>query len=330
MSVSSPPGLDLAAFTSWMDSALPGLREGELCAEVLAGGRSNLTYRVSDRQTSWVLRRPPLGHVLPSAHDMAREYRLISALAPTPVPVAEPIAFCDDEDVIGARFYLMSYVEGQAFPESDLPADLTAQDLARMYDLLVDTLVQLHDVDPASVGLGDLGRPDGFLERQVRRWGSQWEASETRPLAGIPAVIEQLTADIPSSPSPAIVHGDFRLGNVMVSPARDAVVAVVDWEMATIGDPLADLGLLVAYLEFPGDARMPSPDALTNRYAAARGVDLSRIGWYVGLANFKLAVICEGIHHRYLAGQTVGEGFGHFGETVPVLVSSALRALQRK
>jgi aminoglycoside phosphotransferase (APT) family kinase protein len=323
----SPPGLNLDALTGWFDTSVPG-RNGALSAELLAGGRSNLTYRVTDGDSSWVLRRPPLGHVLPSAHDMGREYRLISALAPTPVPVPSPIAFCDHDDIIGAKFYVMGFIDGIAFNESEIPADLKPPQLADLYTVLIDVLVRLHQVNPHTVGLGNLGKPDGYLERQIKRWRGQWEASETRPLPDLWKLIEKLQKQLPWSQNPTIVHGDFRLGNVMLTPARDDIAAVVDWEMATVGDPLTDLGMAIAYLEFSGDDRVPPRELLTTRYAAARGLDLSEIGWYVALANFKLAVICEGIHHRYLAGQTVGEGFGHFGETVPVLISSALRALR--
>lgn len=327
MNVASPPGIDLAALTRWMDREWPGLRCGDLAAEVLVGGRSNLTYRVTDDSSVWVLRRPPLGHVLPSAHDMAREYRLIGALSPTPVPVATPLGFCDREDVLGSPFYLMSYVVGDIYIEGALPAALTATEISGLYELLVDALALLHDVDADAAGLGDLGRPEGYLDRQVRRWQGQWERSETKPLPEIHRVIELLNARVPRSPAPAIVHGDFRLGNVIVAPAHDSIAAVVDWEMATLGDPLADLGLLLTYLRFADDERMPDREALVERYGSARDVDLSDIAWYVGLGNFKLAVIAEGIHRRFLAGQTVGAGFERIGDAVPGLVNTALREL---
>jgi aminoglycoside phosphotransferase (APT) family kinase protein len=328
--VKSPPGLDLSTLTRWMDSELPELRHGPLVAESLSGGRSNLTYRLSDGTSDWVLRRPPLGHVLPSAHDMAREYRLISALAPTDVPVPTPLAFCAAEDVIGARFYLMSYVQGEIVDEHDLPESTTTEELSRIYDLMVDALVLIHKVVPSRVGLGDLGRPEGFLERQIRRWQAQWEASQTRPLADVDVALDLLRSNLPDRTASSIVHGDYRIGNVLFSPGRTDVAAVVDWEMATLGDPLADLGLLVAYHEQSTDARVPPTERLTARYAAALGADVSDLDWYIGLANFKLAVICEGIHHRHLAGQTVGEGFDQIGETVPLLLASAVDALQRK
>ena len=327
---SSPPGLELPKLTEWLDSELPGLREGALVAQPLSGGFSNLTYRVSDGVSDWVVRRPPLGHVLPSAHDMSREYRIISALAPTDVPVATPLAFCADEDVIGARFYVMSYVEGQVVDEHNLPASTTTAALTALYDRMVDALILIHKLDPEQVGLGDLGRPRGFLERQVKRWHTQWEASQTRSLADIDLAVDLLLADLPNRSVTTIVHGDYRIGNVLFSPSGDAVAAVVDWEMATLGDPLADIGLLVAYHEQAIDCRVPPTAHLISRYAKGLAVDVSEIGWFVGLANFKLAVISEGIHHRHLAGQTVGEGFDRIGETVPSLLASAVSALQRK
>ena len=326
----SPAGLNLSTFTAWMDEQLPGVRQAPLIAERLSGGRSNLTYLLTDGHSRWVLRRPPLGHVLPSAHDMNREYRVTSALARTPVPVPEPLAFCNTEEVLGAPFYLMRYVEGQVLDEENLPATMTREQVERAYDLFVDALTLIHRVKPEQVGLGDLGRPEGFLQRQVKRWLSQWEASETRPLPDVQITVDLLLSDMPDQSAATIVHGDYRIGNVLFSPAFETVAAVVDWEMATLGDPLCDLGMLVAYREQSSDARVPDTARLTHRYAAALGVDISGLGWYIGLANFKLAVICEGIHHRYLGGQTVGEGFEHFGETVPVLLASAVRALDRK
>jgi aminoglycoside phosphotransferase (APT) family kinase protein len=330
MIVSSPPGLDLPSLTQWMDSEQTGLRQGVLVAEPLSGGKSNLTYRVSDGASEWVLRRPPLGHVLPSAHDMAREFRVISALAQTDVPVAEPVAFCDAEDIIGARFYLMSYVNGRAVDEHDLPASATREEFTEMHRLLVDALASIHRVEPGDVGLGALGRPDGYLARQIKRWRTQWEASETRPLPEVDVIVGMLQSGLPTRSDASIVHGDYRIGNVLFSPAGDSVAAVVDWEMATLGDPLADLGLFVAYHDQACDDRLPTTDWLIERYASASGKDVSELGWYLGLANFKLAVICEGIHRRYLAGQTVGEGFDRIGETVPPLLAAAIYALQRK
>jgi aminoglycoside phosphotransferase (APT) family kinase protein len=333
------PGLDLAPLTSWLDAACPGLRHGALSAEVIAGGKSNLTYRLTDGARLWALRRPPLGHVLPTAHDMAREYRVISALAGTAVPVARAIALCTDPAVIGAPFYVMSYVDGVVLDRPDAVRALDHDAAKRVGEALVDTLVELHGVAPDEVGLADFGRPAGFLERQVRRWHKQWRASETRPVPELQQVVDGLLADVPESPPPAIVHGDYRLTNLIYTHDVTRIAAVVDWEMATIGDPLADLGLLVVYhgLAEQSDLTMPrmrpadgflSPDEMVARYTAGAQRDLDRLPWYVALGFFKLAVIAEGIAARHLQGKTVGAGFENFGAIVPMLLSRALDALR--
>jgi aminoglycoside phosphotransferase (APT) family kinase protein len=314
------------------------MRRGELDGAVIAGGKSNLTYRITDGTSTWALRRPPLAHVLPTAHDMVREFRVISALAPTGVPVAEPIALCEDLAVLGAPFYLMGFVDGVVLDKPALLADLDPADARRSCELLMDTLVELHEVDPASVGLSDFGRPEGFLARQVRRWHQQWQASETRPLAELDKVVDRLGEALPEQSAPAIVHGDYRLTNVMFSTGIERIAAVVDWEMATLGDPLTDVGLLVVYqdLAAEGDAVMPrmppsrgflTSAEMVDRYAASSPRSLEHLDWYVGFGYFKLAVVAEGIHHRYLAGKTVGSGFDHFGPGVPRLLESALLRL---
>ncbi len=332
------PGLDLAALTRWLDAEHPGLRGGELSGQLLAGGKSNLTYRVTDGTSTWALRRPPLAHVLPTAHDMAREFRVISALTGTEVPVAGPVALCSEPGVLGAPFYLMDFVDGVVFDQPDALARLTPGSARQACEQLTDTLVALHAVDPVAVGLGDFGRPDGFLARQVRRWHQQWQASETRPLDVLGEVVARLTETVPEQSPAAIVHGDYRLTNVMFRPDLSGIAAVVDWEMATVGDPLTDVGLLVVYqtLSAEDDFVMPrmSPDdgflsaeQMVTRYDARSQRDLSHLGWYVGLGYFKLAVVAEGIHHRYLQGKTVGAGFDHFGPAVPSLLAAALSAL---
>jgi len=336
------PGVELPTLTRWLDETRPGLRHGPLSGAVIAGGKSNLTYRITDGTTTWALRRPPLAHVLPTAHDMVREFRVISALAGTAVPVAPAIALGEDPDVLGAPFYLMGFVDGVVLDHAKRLAALTPRAATRSCELLMDTLVDLHEVDPAAVGLAEFGRPEGFLARQVRRWHQQWQASETRPLDELAATVERLTATMPEQSAPAIVHGDYRLTNVMFAPGADGIgdriAAVVDWEMATLGDPLTDLGLMVVYQDLAqqGDTIMPQmrPEAgfLTSeqmiaRYAQRSPRDLARLNWYIGFGYFKLAVVAEGIHHRYLAGKTVGEGFDHFGAAVPVLLQAALAAL---
>jgi aminoglycoside phosphotransferase (APT) family kinase protein len=278
--------------------------------------------------------------VLATAHDMTREYRVITALRDTSVPVPLTFALCTDADVLGAPFYVMSKVEGTPYRTADELALVGPARARVIAERLVATLAQLHAVVPAEVGLSDFGRPDGFLARQVRRWKKQLDASRSRPLAGIDDLYERLAADPPDgSPgdgsSAAVVHGDYRLDNVLVD-ADDKIAAVVDWEMATLGDPLTDVGLLVVYQRMdrlaegpmasdaPGYPDVPEVLAL---YAAASGRDLSNLGFYVALASFKLAVILEGIHYRYVHGQTVGEGFEEIGTLVEPLITSGLAAI---
>jgi aminoglycoside phosphotransferase (APT) family kinase protein len=317
------PGLDLGRVTAWLDRELPGLRTGELRAEVIAGGRSNLTYRLTDGTSTWALRRPPMGHVLPTAHDMAREFTVISALHGSHVPVPEPIALCADRDVLGEPFYLMSFVDGIVLERPDLVPD--AATATQASELLVDTLVALHAVDPDRIGLRDFGRPEGFLQRQVARWHKQFQASAPDGSDVETEVVQQLAERLPESARTSIVHGDYRLTNVLYAPDFSRIAAVVDWEMATLGDPLTDLGLLYVYHERSGaaDAVMPDfpssqgflgPDQLLERYAARTGQQLDELDWYIAFGYFKLAVIAAGIHARYLQGKTVGSGFEVFGQ----------------
>lgn len=336
--MADPPGIDTARLAAFLESASPGLAAGPLAAELIEGGRSNLTYIVTDGTSRWVVRRPPLGHVLETAHDMSREYRVITALAPTQVPVPRTYAMCEDPDVIGAPFYVMEWVRGVPFRSaSDLAAlgpDGTEQVSLRM----IETLAALHSVDPASVGLEDFGRPEGFLARQVRRWSTQLESSRSRELAGADEIVALLRESVPVEQPPAIVHGDYRLDNLLVDE-RNQVAAVLDWEMATIGDPLTDLGLLLVYLRLTrldpsglGNAA-DAPGFLDESrmlevYREASGRDLVDMGFYVGLASFKLAVILEGIHFRHSQGQTVGQGFDMLGAAVEPLIAAGIAALR--
>ncbi|HLT11206.1 MAG TPA: phosphotransferase family protein [Micromonosporaceae bacterium] len=340
-----PPGVDLAKLEAYLKVACPDLAAGQLggplAGELIAGGKSNLTYRIwgADRGSTVVLRRPPLGHVLPTAHDMAREYRVIAALHPTGFPVPTPIHLCPDADVIGAPFYVMSYVDGVVLRDQAQTDALTPEDAGRAGDLLVETLAQLHGTDPAAVGLADFGRPDGYLERQVRRWYQQWERSKTRELPTLDAVADALRSQLPSGGRTGIVHGDYRLDNVMFDVSVRRILAVLDWEMATLGDTLADLGLLVVYSELAAEGLAPTPsrlspergfrsgEQLVERYWEYAGAHPRPIGWYVALGYYKLAIISEGIHARYLQGKTVGPGFELVGERVPELVDRAQAAL---
>ncbi|MCF3167647.1 phosphotransferase family protein [Streptomyces californicus] len=338
MSPVPPPGLDPESLRARLDRERPGLVSGPLEARLIEGGRSNLTYVVGDGRGQWVVRRPPLGHVLATAHDMAREYRVISGLHPTAVPVPEPLLLCEDDTVLGAPFYVMEYVEGVPYRTAEQLAPLGPERTRAAVLGLVDTLVDLHAVAPGAVGLGDFGRPEGFLERQLRRWGKQLDASRNRELAGVDALHADLGRALPASPAPTVVHGDYRLDNVLLGP-DERIRAVLDWEMSTLGDPLTDLGLLVMYssdLGLPespvsttsGAPGHPSPGELIERYAARSGRDTSAISWYTAFAWFKLAVILEGIHYRYTLGQTVGAGFDRIGDLVPVFIEHGRTTLQ--
>ncbi|WP_174547170.1 phosphotransferase family protein [Nocardiopsis dassonvillei] len=330
------PGLDLADLRAYLDATVPGLVSGPLEGRVVAGGKSNLTYVVTDGAGSWVVRRPPLGHVLATAHDMPREYRVMSALRDTAVPVPRTHVLCEDAEVLGAPFYVMEHVAGTPFRTRDEIAPLGAEGVRGLAEALIATLGELHAVEPEEVGLGDFGRPRGFLERQVRRWGKQLEASRSRDIPGIDELHERLAATLPEQSAPAIVHGDYRLDNVLVT-SEGRINAVLDWEMATLGDPLVDLGLMLVYQAQPvgvgavpatSAEGYPSPEELVGMYAAATGRDVSRLGWYVALGCFKLAVIAEGIHFRHSRGLTVGTGFDRIGEVVAPLVKRAHTMLE--
>ena len=316
--------------------------------ELVAGGRSNLTYVVTASDgRDVILRRPPLGHVLPTAHDMTREFTVISALKDTDVPVPDAIHLCTDENVIGAPFYVMERLKGHILRSEWPPgyAD-TAEQKRAIGEGLVRTLADIHAVDWKAVGLEEFGHPDGFMERQVRRWKQQWERSVTRPLPAMDELIEKLEAKIPESPAPTIVHGDFRVDNTILDPNEPGkIVGVLDWEMSTLGDPLADLGLTLCYWPNEGDVdefkkafgqiTVTEADGFVTRervvehYAEITGRDVSHVSFYGAFGFFKLAVILEGIHARFLQGKTVGEGFETIGERVPPLVMIGTLVLDR-
>jgi aminoglycoside phosphotransferase (APT) family kinase protein len=332
------PGLDLERLAPWLRTTVPGVGE-ELQASLIAGGKSNLTYQVTDGQQTWIVRRPPLGHVLATAHDMAREYRVMSALQDTDVPVPTTYALCQDDSVLGAPFYVMERMAGTPYRRADELIPLGADRTRGISERLVDTLTALHAVEPNSVGLGDFGRPEGYLARQVGRWKKQLDASYSRDLPVAEELYARLAADVPPESAAGIVHGDYRLDNVLVD-GDDRPTAVLDWEMATLGDPLADLGLMLVYHRlgdilgtgFVTDAASApgflDEDEIVARYDAGSDRDLSRFGFYLGLAAFKLAAILEGIHFRYLQGQTVGSGFAGTGEAIHPLLDAGLSALK--
>lgn len=323
--------------------ALQDPRWADCTVELIAGGMSNLTYVVASTAGAVVLRRPPTSSVLPTAHDMVREHRVLTGLVGTPVPVPRPLTLCTDPDVLGAPFYVMEKVEGvivsRGLPDgfADSPAD--RESLAWG---LVDVMADLHAVDPAAVGLADFGRPEGFLDRQVRRWTRQWEASRDRERPELDRLATALAASVPLSPTGPIVHGDYRLDNCLLDPERPGVIrAVLDWEMSTLGDPLADLGLLLVYWQQHDDAvprptvtppitgalGFPGRQAVAERYAERSGRDISALPWYVGFGFFKLAVIVTGIAARVRAGAMAGKGDANVASLVDPLVALGRDAL---
>lgn len=329
----APDGVDLQALAAYLPRSLPAA-EGPLEAELISGGRSNLTYYIRSRasEQEWVLRRPPLGHVLPTAHDMAREYRVISALAGTGVPVPKTYLLCEDASIIGAPFYVMERVNGVVV-HRELPPGFAPrpEDRRRMCEAFVEALARLHAVDADAVGLGDFGRPQGFMERQVRRWGEQWERSKTFESPEVEELRRRLGAALPDSPAPTIVHGDYRLENMIFAERRpDTILALLDWEMATLGDPLADLGYALAYWVQAGDAELRQQvldmgrvsmgagfmtrEELAEAYERRSGRSVAGIDFYFCFALYKLTVIVQGIVARNLAGETRGEGFEDYDE----------------
>jgi len=331
-------GLDLPALHRFLvDSGIAV--DGELRAHLISGGKSNLTYGIVDDTSRWVLRRPPTAGLTPSAHDVAREYRITSALVDSGVPVARPVALCEDDAVMGAPFTVVEHVEGRVVrSRSDLDA-LSDDEIDACIGELVRVLGGLHDVDYVAAGLGGFGRPDGYVARQVKLWASQWERVRTRELPDLERLHARLAESIPESPAPTIVHGDYRIDNTILDPTDTGrVAAVVDWELSTLGDPNTDLALMCVYRNTALDdvlgfdaawtsPRLPSADDLVQRYATVTGRDVPHRDFYLALANFKLAVISEGINHRWRVGATVGDGFDKAAEAVPVLVAAGLAAI---
>jgi len=335
-------GLDLDALDRHLRS-IGIARTGELKAEFISGGRSNMTFLVFDDASKWVLRRPPLHGLTPSAHDMAREYRVVAALQDTPVPVARAVTLLNDDSVLGAPFQMVEYVAGRVVRHTDeLDALGDKAAISDCVDALIQVLANLHAVDPEAVGLGDFGKATGYLERQVRRWGSQWELvrREDDPCdADVQRLHSALAQAIPSQSRGGIVHGDYRIDNTMLD-ADDAtkVLAVLDWEMSTLGDPLSDAALMCVY-RHPlfnvihassawASPLMPEPDDLANRYAKAAGQELDNWDFYLALGYFKVAIIAAGIAFRARMGGGVATDTDKVDQAVAPLVAEGLRALK--
>ncbi len=338
MSEESVEGIHAENVTSWFEAHVSGVTV-PLTFELIAGGHSNLTFGVKDSAgRTVVLRRPPLGHVLESAHDMAREHRIISALADSGVPVASTLGLCEDRSVNEAPFYLMDYVAGPVLHDVEVSRAMSESE---RYDLslhVVDVLATLHNIDPDDVGLGALGRKEAYLARQLKRWNKQWEASKTHEIPAMDDASRLLAEKMPEQVGATIVHGDYRLGNMIVGGGR--IKAVLDWELCTLGDPLADVGYLLNSWVLPGEAEedlaatavsgFAPRETLTARYAKATRRDLTAIDYYRAFSHWRLAAIGQGVYKRYLVG-AMGENremdLDAYKESVSIRAEAALELL---
>jgi len=317
-----PEGINEGNVTEWMVAHLPEITT-PLTFTLIAGGRSNLTYRVEDAEgKAWALRRPPLHHVLPTAHDMSREYRLMHSLGPAGIPVPVTVGLCTDESVNERPYYVMEFVEGHILrtaPEAEAAFDEATR--RRVGDHMADTLAALHGVDPDAVGLGDLGRHEGYIERQLKRWRGQYHQMQVEGVDHgelVERVSDELALRIPKQQRTSVVHGDYRMDNVVL--ADDGTVrAILDWEICTLGDPLADLGLLMVYWADPTDSMAVlglSPTTapgfstraeVLERYGSVSDLDISGVGYYMAFGYWKLACILQGVYARYVAGAGAGD-----------------------
>ena len=343
--MSTPVGADPTVVGPYLAGALGDERWRSVDVELIAAGMSNLTYVVTPQGGSAddavILRRPPTGAVLATAHDMAREHRVISALGRTPVPVPRTLHLCTDESVLGAPFYVMERVAGihvvREFPPgyADRP-----EDRREVGNGLVDVLADLHTVDYEAVGLAEFGRPEGFAARQVRRWTKQWDATCDRDRPDLDALAARLAETVPATQRSSIVHGDYRLDNCLLDPETPGRIrAVLDWEMSTLGDPLTDIGMMFVYWPEAGEERastlspattlpgFPTRREVAERYAERTGADLSDLNWYVGFAFFKFAAIIAGIVARSAAGAMAGKDISGYAERIGPSVELGRAAL---
>lgn len=336
-------GIDIAPVSQWLVANIPGAA-APFRFDLIAGGRSNLTFMVTGADgAKFVLRRPPLGHVLATAHDMAREYRIIAAVGRTNVPVPPALGLCTDEAVNGAPFYVMGFVDGVVLDSPEKAEALPVELRPAASHHLIDVLADLHAVDVDEVGLGDLAKREGYVARQVKRWSTQWAQSKTRELPAIDEVARLLGDRLPEQHGVAIAHGDYRFGNCLTDVHAGRVAAVLDWELCTLGDPLADVGYLGVYW-FDGEAAnsrtndptpaggFPAYTDLIERYSLRTGRDVSGIGYYVAFSCWRLAVISEGVYARYLhgaMGNQEGIDLTGFKTGTEALAERALAAMRR-
>ncbi len=331
---------DTAALTHWM-RAEAGLDASTLAAAKFPGGQSNPTYRVTTDGRDYVLRRKPFGPILPSAHAVEREFRVISALAPTGFPVPTPVALCEDAEVIGSPFYLMQHIAGRGFWDGALP-EVSAAERRPLYDAMIDTLAALHSVDVAAVGLSDYGAPGNYFERQVGRWTKQYRAAQTNEIPAVESLIEYLPRTVPAQDRTSVIHGDYRLDNLLYAPDGPQVLAVLDWELSTIGDPLADFAYLAMNWVMPADGRasiggldlaalnIPTLEEAVARYCAATGRDgIGNLDWYFAFNLFRLMSIVQGIKRRWLDGNASNAKAEEMAKRVVPLADAAWNFAQK-
>ena len=338
-------GIEVERVSAWLVDHVDGA-VAPFEFTLIVGGRSNLTYTVTDANgVKYVLRRPPTGAVLATAHDMAREHRIISAVGLTDVPVPPALGLCTDDAVNAAPFYVMGFVDGVVLDSAEKGAAMTPEHRRSAGLHLIDVLADLHAVDVDAVGLGDLAKREGYVERQVRRWSAQWQNSRTRDLPAVDEVAKLLAERMPVQQGVSIAHGDYRFGNVLTDIDQGRIAAVLDWELCTLGDPLADVGYIGVYWADPGTTQarpndptgiegFPTYAELLDRYAERTGLDLSEIDYYIAFGSWRLAVISEGVYARYLHGAMGDQGISDdqlnaFKNGTEILAESALEAMHR-
>ncbi len=333
--------LDLDRLIPWLEANVDGFR-GPAALTKFPGGQSNPTYRLDAASGAYVLRRKPFGAILPSAHAVEREHRLIAALHPTGFPVPRPYALCEDAEVIGAPFYVMALVEGVTHWDGRLPG-MAPDDRRAVYETMIATLARLHSYDPAELGLADYGAPGNYFERQVGRWTKQYRAAETERIEEAERLIEFLPRTVPAQDRISIIHGDYRIDNLIFADGRPEVLAVLDWELSTLGDPLADFTYLAMNWVMPqadggaglagfdcAAAGIPTMDEAVALYCAATGRDgVPQLDWYFSYNLFRLLGIVQGIKKRFLDGNASSAKAEQMAARVPMLADAAWHFAQR-
>lgn len=334
----SEQALDLDALGRWLEANVPGFR-GPIQLQKFPFGQSNPTYRITAASGEYVLRRKPFGPLLPSAHAVDREYRLLAALAPLGFPVPRPLALCDDRAVIGVSFYVMELAKGHAYSNGALP-DVEPGTRRCIYEQLIDTLADLHNFDPAAAGLSDFGKPGNYFERQVTRWTRQYRDSQTDQIEEMERLIAFLPATVPDQSRTSVVHGDYRIDNILFDKGR--LTAVLDWELATLGDPLADFSYLAMQWVIPADGGaglggldlaaigIPTLGEISERYSRRSGVGVAKhLDWYFAYNLFRLAGIVQGIKKRVIDGTASHAEAAEMAKRVPMLAHAAWRFAQK-